>query len=75
MRENYEMFKKDYDELMSLACANMFDASTMMEMNVDEIRAMQLAFKLANSAMKLVESQIGAMERIEDKLDRLLEKE
>ena len=74
MRENYEMFKMNYDELMSLTCANMFGASTLMEMDADEIKAMQLAFRLANSAMKLVESQIGAMERMEAKLDKLLEK-
>lgn len=74
MRENYELMKNEIEELKELCSANL-SLSHVMEMSADDLKAAQCAVRLVGHAMKFTEAQVATMERLEEKLDKLLAKE
>lgn len=70
--EKSDKFKKDVEVLRMCLCARMND-NAICEMSDDEFRLARAALNLIKSTTELVVHQTIAMDRIESKLDRLIE--
>ena len=74
MRENLELIKKEVSTIKEL-CGKQLGIDSIMEMSADDLAASQCAIRMVDAAMKFTEAQVEAMERLEQKLDKLLAKE
>lgn len=73
MRENYELFKKEVDELKTI-CLTELITSDITGINENGFKALQSCLRLVDITMKFTEAQVETMERLEEKLDKLLAK-
>lgn len=74
MRENYELFKKEVDELKAMALKALV-TSDIADIDEDGFKALRSMLRLTDTCMKFTEAQVATMERLEEKLDKLLAKE
>lgn len=73
MRESFEMYKKEFNELKQIALQAVI-SSGIDNIDEDGFKALLSMLRLCDTAMKMNEAQIDALERIEQKLDKLLAK-
>ncbi len=74
MRENYELFKKEINDLKAL-CLKALISSDITDIDEDGFKALQGALRIVDTSLKFTEAQVATMERLEEKLDKLLAKE
>ena len=74
MINKFYKFKEEASEIKALVLKQLGKESVVRDMTTAEFELLQHALKVIDYAMDVSEEQVRTMARIEEKLDKLLEK-
>ena len=74
MIDKFYMLMEEANEIKAMLFKQIGKESVVRDMSTEEFELLKHALKVVDYAMDMSEEQIKAMERIEKKLDKLLEK-
>lgn len=72
MRENFEKMKFEIKEVEKLCKKAFFETDALKDMSADEFEVLKHMLHLVDDSMNFMEAQVSCMERLEEKLDKLL---